>query len=113
MKELTDKERLKLYKLTLKNFEEYDGLCSMLNENMQIMFPEFAEFLQEYYEGDKDEEGNLKEILIPDPYHHMNQFPEIYKRKPVDAGGYWFPLSDSDSRRKILMEAINELTKKV
>lgn len=48
--------------------------------------------------------------LRVDPYSRMEEYPEIIKHKPLDAGEYWFPKEDKEIRIKILKEAI-ELTK--
>lgn len=108
MKELSKQERLFIYEKTLRDENLWSGLCFALNQSMQHIYPDFAYFLEHYYPSRGEKEDD---ILIPDPYYHMDKFPEIYKRRPSDANmkGYWFPTEDTDSRKRVLMEAISEI----
>ena len=43
----------------------------------------------------------------PDPYSCMKDYPHIYKYyQKEDEDGYWFPLKDTETRIRILEEAI-------
>ncbi len=112
--ELTKEFRHKVYKKALEIYIEHSntyGMCYAINNAMFVCCGiEYAPLRDDDYYTTLIE--NYKDVS---PYHFINQWPEIFNRKPEVPwdGAYWFSFSTEgiNKRKAILRAAIKETRK--